>query len=266
MIQDTVHELNVHLQRIDGKLEGFSSPSSLTLGINLDDEKEVTKLCLRICEDAKQFLESSRTSSVLDVNNAAEDHDGFEAQLLMRRTLDENRDSFANIIGQLRNRLESLILENNPEDDKERSRLLDNINASKQCLEICKMASEVCSQKIYRLGEVIADGDSDQVVVTTLADLFDVKKAISKDRSAQLIGSMSGADLQYLTEKRYGSRFGAFAPESNPATPPTPILDTSDKVKSTPYQKGPASHSQSRLSHVKPASNEMRRRMGEEEQ
>jgi hypothetical protein len=38
---------------------------------------------------------------------------------------------------------------------------------------------------------VIAEGSSDQVVVTTLADLFDIQKALPKDNSAQLVGSMN---------------------------------------------------------------------------
>lgn len=42
------------------------------------------------------------------------------------------------------------------------------------------MASEISRQKVYRIGEVIGEGDSDQVVVTTLADLFDIGKALSK--------------------------------------------------------------------------------------
>ncbi|KAF2851223.1 hypothetical protein T440DRAFT_467949, partial [Plenodomus tracheiphilus IPT5] len=264
MIQNTVHDLNIHLQRVDERLEGFSSPNSSTSSINLDDEREVTKQCLRICENAKEFLESTRKSTVLEVHNPTDTegqhHDDFEAQLLTRQAFDTNRDSFANIIGQLRNRLESSILANNPEDDKERSRLLDDINASRQCLELCKVASEASSQKIYRVGEVIADGNSDQVVANTLADLFDVKKAISKDRSAQLVGSMSGADLRFLAEKRYESRFGAFSPESESGIRPTPIIRTEQETKSNPRQTTPVSHPQSRPKLEKPSSNEIRKR------
>jgi nitrogen-specific signal transduction histidine kinase len=63
----------------------------------------------------------------LEVPGAIDDqcHDSFQAQLLARQALDEDWDSFANIIGQTRNRLESLVLENNPDDHKERSRLRD---------------------------------------------------------------------------------------------------------------------------------------------
>ena len=79
------------------------------------------------------------------------------------------------------------------------------------------MATKASRQKTYRIGEVVANGDSDQVVVNTLADLFDIKKAQSTDNSAQLVGSMTEEALRHLTEKRYNSRFGALASDSNPA-------------------------------------------------
>lgn len=77
--------------------------------------------------------------------------------------------------------------------------------------KVCKVASEASRQKTYKIGEVIADGDSDQVVVNTLADLFDVKKAWSTGNSAQLVGSMTEEALRHLAEKRYTSRFGVVA-------------------------------------------------------
>jgi hypothetical protein len=262
MIQSTVHDLNVHLQRVDEKLEDLPSSSSSTSDIDLTNEKEVTKQCLRICEDAQNFLKSTQESSVLEMNSTIDDqhHDSFEAQLLTRQTFDESRESFANIAGQLRRRLESLVFEKNPDNDKERSRLLDDISASKQCLEICKMASEVSSQKVYKLGEVIAENNSDQVVANTLADLFDVKKAISKDNSAQLLGSMSGEDLRFLAEKRYESRFGAFAPGSNPINRPTQVRNTEEEILSTLHQTNPANQFQSKPNREKATPNEMRKR------
>jgi hypothetical protein len=262
MIQATVYGLNIHLQRVDEKLEEFSISSSQPSGINLADEKAVTEQCLRICEDSKQFLESIRRSSVLEVHEAIEDrhHDSFEAQLLTRQALDENRNSFAHIISQLRSRLESVVSENSPENNRERSRLLDDINASKQCLEICKVASEVSSQKIYRVGEVVADGDSDQVVANTLADIFDVRKAISKGRSAQLVGSMSGEDLRFLAEKRYESRFGAFVSEPNPPSHPIRTIHTEQETKLPSRQTNSVPNAPPRPKHEKPSSNEFRKR------
>ncbi|KAJ6016358.1 hypothetical protein N7540_010949 [Penicillium herquei] len=220
MIQDTMYNLHVHLQQVDEKMERLttnSAPMSIST-VDLKNEKEVTKQCIRICEDATQYIESlTHRESVLfhqgpqdtgnDDHDVGKDH--FEAQIITRQALDENQDNFATIISQLRGRLETLLLKNDSGDEKERSRLLSDINASKQCLEVCKVASKISSRKEYRVGEVVADGDSDQVVVNTLADLFDVGKALSLGNSAQLVGSMTAESLRDLTEKRYNSRFGA---------------------------------------------------------
>ncbi|KAL1598066.1 hypothetical protein SLS59_007076 [Nothophoma quercina] len=265
MIRDTVYELNVHLQRIDEKLECNPNSNISTTNVNLDDEKEVTQTCLRICEDAKEFLESlNQKSSVLqDALNATgkEEHQNFEAQLLTRQALDKNRENFASIIGHLQIRLQALILNNDPENDGEKKRLLEDINVSKQCLEVCKIASEASSQKVYRVGEVIADGNSDQVVANTLAELFDVKKAISRNNAAQLVGSMSGEDLRFLAEKRYASRFGTFAPESNTASHPAEVFSTEQGSDLTAHQTSPATQAQSWPKREKAAPNEMRKRI-----
>jgi len=234
----------------------------------LKDERAVTKQCLLICEDARSYIESltKRESSLLQEapQNAAEEYmrDRFEAQLLTRQALDGNRDRFAEIIGRLRGRLESLALNGDPRNDNERLRLQEDINISKQCLEVCKVASEVSHQKIYRIGEVIADGDSDQVVVTTLADLFDVKKALSKGKSAQLVGSMTEGALRHLTEKRYSSRFGALAGDSGSAqagtTSSPSVVETR---KSTPQTSSDKQSPGLETRHNTPAPNEMRKRV-----
>lgn len=132
----------------------------------MEDEREVTKQCLHICKDTRYHIKSvtNQESSLLQngPQKAPEDEQKyFKAQTLTRQVLNKNRDSFAMIIGQLRHRLESLVLKNNPSDEKERSCLLGDIDISKQCLEVCKAASKVTSQKVYRVGEMIANGNSD---------------------------------------------------------------------------------------------------------
>lgn len=225
MIQDTAYSLEVHLQRIDEKMARFTIEETKTPDIDIDlkDEREVTQQCLRICEDAKSYIESltNRESSVLPntpKNATAEDDDTgtcFEAQLLTRQALEENQNGFAETIHLLQKRLQSLIL-NKDRNNEERLGLQEDIHISKQCLEVCKMASEVSHQKIYRIGEVVAEDDSDQVVVTTLADLFDIKKAMSKGNAAQLVGSMTEGALRHLADKRYNNRFGVPVSDSYP--------------------------------------------------
>ena len=92
------------------------------------------------------------------------------------------------------------------DEKKERAQLLEAVNAAKQCLELCEMARKSTPQKIFRVGEVIANDDSDQVVVTTLADLFDVKKAVSNGTTTQLVGSMSDKAFMHWNEKRFAGR------------------------------------------------------------
>lgn len=62
------------------------------------------------------------------------------------------------IVSQLRRRLKALLLKSDPNDENDRSRLLNDtnilicnnyiyINTSKHCLEVCRVASEVSNQK-----------------------------------------------------------------------------------------------------------------------
>lgn len=231
----------------------------------------MTQQCLRICEDAKSYIESltNRESSVLPntpKDAAAEDDTGnyFEAQLLTRQALVENQNGFAKTIHLLQKRLQTLIL-NKDRNNEERLGLQEDIHISKQCLEVCKMASEVSHQKIYRIGEVVAEDDSDQVVVTTLADLFDIKKAMSKGNAAQLVGSMTEGALRHLAEKRYSNRFGVPVSDSGPVeagTSSSPSAFETQKSRSafTPrtgdYEQSPGP--KTRRTRASP--NEMRKR------
>lgn len=187
MIQDTAYNLDIHLRRIDEKLAYLMAQDDNTsdVSVDLEDKKEVTKQCLRVYKDAKNFIDSltQRESAVLHGarrNISPDDmQNRFEAQVLTRQALDEKRANFMDIISRLQKRLDSLVT-NRDRNGKERLALQEDIQISRQCLEMCNMASEVSRQKVYRIREVVADDDSDQVVVTTLADLFDIKRASSK--------------------------------------------------------------------------------------
>jgi hypothetical protein len=136
--------------------------------------------------------------------------DQFEAQLWTQKTLNENRDNLLETVGRLRERLGSMKSSDDPNSGIETVRLQEEINFSKQCLEVCRQAStQVSSQKIHIIGEVVAQEDCDQVVVTALADLFHIGKVTATSRSAQLVGSMPPDVLRDISKDRYGSRFGA---------------------------------------------------------
>lgn len=267
MIQDTVYNLELHLEQINEKMERFTPSNTNTSAnsINLDDERAVTKQCISVCQDAKECIDSliDRESILLQEapQNTIEDDMHFKANVLTRQTLDGTRDTIAETIGRLQERLESL----DPNNHEDRMRLQHEIDISKQSLDVCKAASEVSRQKIYRVGEAIADGDSDQVLVTTLADLFDVRKAVSKGNSAQLIGSMTTESLRDLADKRYNSRFGAVpATDSVRNSSSFSVIDSPKSKNSFPNQTdhdeqppGPEGR------RDRPAPNEMRKRHAE---
>lgn len=242
--------------------------NSCDTSIDLKDERTVTEQCLRICEDARSYIDSLADQEPSLQYEAAPTHaednqTHFEAQMLTRKALEENRDRFAELIGRLRGRLESPALDEAGGGDNERARLQEEIHNYKQCLELCKMASkEVSRQKIYSVKEAIADGDSDQLVVTTLADLFDVKKAQSKGRSAQLVGSMTDETLQQLSKDRYSSRFGTFVNSDSDAVTSHPISRTQTVDGHLPERAGKDGQPRD-MATRRPTPNEVRKRTPE---
>ncbi len=227
MIKDTTYNLEVRLQRVETSLSTDST--SADADIDLEDEKEVTSQCLRVCENAQSYLETLQNGRA-SLRREATTPTGvvqsqFEAELIMTRTLMESRSNFIQTISRLQERLVTITSTEGAERELETSRLREDISISKQCLEVCQMATDQVHhhRKIHSVGEVRADDDSDQVVVTTIADLFDVGKVLAKNRSAQLVGSMTEETLQQVSRDRYSSRFGAVTGAFGSTQRPDPV-------------------------------------------
>ena len=271
MIKDTDYNLKLQQQRIDEKINQFRSDTIATssTSINLEDERKVTEQCLGICEDARSYIDSllDRESPLLqDASLSASKGPTFEAQLKTRQALDGNQDKLAEAINHLRRRLDSLVhsVQNDLDTEDERQRLLLDINTSKQCLDICKLASEVSRQKVYDIEEVIASADSRAIIVTNLADVFDTKNALSKGKSAQQsVGSITDERLRLLAEERYSSRFGALVDNSKvadtsranrPSVSEVPKSQYGVPSQGTYHEQSPESKTQ----HSRPDVDEMR--------
>ncbi|KAK1712235.1 uncharacterized protein BDZ83DRAFT_638791 [Colletotrichum acutatum] len=271
MIMDTIYRLNVRLQRIDEKMDGLTtevagSVDASGMTTDLEDERVITERCLRICEDAQHYLETLASDGdllkqQLPPTNSGNNQVRFEAQLMIRRTLDENRDNFSETIGRLHERLASLPRNGTSQDESEKSRLEEDLKASKKCLEVCKAASEtVAQQRIYRVGELIADVESDQVVITTLADLFDVKKASSTNGSAQWIGSFTDETARQISTDRYRSRFGALSSTEMGTTTQVPRDSWTAKDHTARRTNTDRQPSAREATERRPIPNEVRRR------
>lgn len=135
---------------------------------------------------------------------------GVEAPLLTQKSLKKNRDNLMEWTGLLQERLDSMISNRDPGREGEPLRLQEEFTSLKKCLEVCNKVSNLLSNRELNIGgDVIADRDCDQIVVTALADLFHPRMVGATSRSAQLVGSVPADVLLDLSKRRYSSRFGA---------------------------------------------------------
>jgi hypothetical protein len=105
---------------------------------------------------------------------------------------------------QSQERLDSSDFDRGP--DRETLWLVKEAEIANQGLELCTQVSkQLPTQTIHIIDEAICEGNSSQVVVTTLADLFVVGKVKAKKNSSQLVGSMDSATLMALVKQHYGS-------------------------------------------------------------
>lgn len=177
------------------------------------------------------------------------------------------RTSQATLLGVIDNlgeRLQSLVKNKSIGNDHERLRLQEDLDMSKKCLQVCKVASEISYQKIQRIGEAVAEDSSDQVVVTTSADLFDLKVALSKGHSAQLVGILTPENFNYMADKRYDGRSGVSLDHSVQSQSSISSSQR-DKQSITPRVGRDGRSMGSEARRDKPNSNEVRKRHGDDE-
>ena len=69
-------------------------------------------------------------------------HSLFDAELLTLRMLDESRRKVAQTISGIQECLISISSSDGPGRDRQMAQLLEDTNISKQCLKVCREASE----------------------------------------------------------------------------------------------------------------------------
>lgn len=81
-------------------IQESKTSSASDTGTDLRDEQAVTEQCLRICQDARSYIDSlaDQEESLKDQSlseSIANSKGPFEAQLLIRQTLNKSRDNLA---------------------------------------------------------------------------------------------------------------------------------------------------------------------------
>ncbi|UKZ72727.1 hypothetical protein TrVFT333_000361 [Trichoderma virens FT-333] len=226
MIRETTADLQAHLQDIDDKLAVITShpqqdadPAANESIKRMEEEKQSAQQCLLICESARSHLQSLQ--------------DGFqplgirpdETHAKTAVALSDARDRMVRMISDLQGRLIALSEQSlstkvvQPRQiEEDRLRLLKEIETARQCLEVCNLAADQASrQRVHVFGDVSADDNSHQVIVSTVGDLLNVKSVRVDRFSTQWLGSMTDASLQRLSSDRAASYSPSAPKEDDPA-------------------------------------------------
>ncbi|UKZ46138.1 hypothetical protein TrVGV298_000336 [Trichoderma virens] len=226
MIRETTADLQAHLQDIDDKLAVITNhpqqdtdPAANESIKRMEEEKQSAQQCLLICESARSHLQSLQ--------------DGFqplgirpdETHAKTAVALSDARDRMVRMISDLQGRLIALSEQSlstkvvQPRQiEEDRLRLLKEIETARQCLEVCNLAADQASrQRVHVFGDVSADDNSHQVIVSTVGDLLNVKSVRVDRFSTQWLGSMTDASLQRLSSDRAASYSPSAPKEDDPA-------------------------------------------------
>ncbi|KAH8879330.1 hypothetical protein GQ53DRAFT_706046 [Thozetella sp. PMI_491] len=276
MIKDTMYQFELNIQRLDDTIAA-RPPDTTGISpthVDLKDEKAVTEQCIRICQDANSYLEIVQKQRLLVPDEASGEAADvveiqFKAQTVANQALSESRQKFTETITLLQDRLNHFLSIEGPEREEQRTALQQDINISKDCITICKEAeNQVSTKKIHIIGEVAGEDDSDLVVLTTVADLFEVKVVRARNRGGYLVGSMDAESLKHLATNRYqhyNLRFGSVSGDSE-RTLSREFTSSSDSkglgsnTKRPNQKKKENQPIEPETDAGKPSANEMRRR------
>ncbi|KAH8655685.1 hypothetical protein BX600DRAFT_385838 [Xylariales sp. PMI_506] len=209
LIKATKADLKKRSVRIDRKLKRHVDAN---IAIELRKEKDMMQQCLRVCEGAHQHLqdliasENSNTSHVRqDTTASSQDKISIHEQGII--SLNRVRDTIFETRGRIKERLDRLPVDGSPECDRERSKLLDELEGYSMFAENCKNGSiHMSSLNIHRYGRIVAEEGSRQVVINTYAGLFDIQEAIARRNATRAAGSMKHESIAKLIEHGYDVR------------------------------------------------------------
>jgi hypothetical protein len=226
MIREATADLEAHLHDIDDKLTVIASnprpdpdPAADESVRRMEEEKQSTQQCILICESARSHLQT------LQEQFQPLDTQPDQSHLQTVAALSEARDRMVRMITDLQKRLVALserslnteISLRPSEVEEDRLRLLKEIDTAKQCLEVCNLASDQASRhRVHVFGDVCAEDNSQQVIVSTVGDLLNAKNVKAGNWSTQWLGSMTDASLQQLSIDR-ASTYSPSQRENDPS-------------------------------------------------
>lgn len=227
MIRNTKQDLEDHLEEINAKLQSFTplDDNRRILGPTdverFKNEQEATEQCLRICAEVLAHINEQRFRPVPagqpvqgDLPLGFSSRDMTHADLKTLSTLKECTDRLSNTLAWLRahgedaqTRLSTGMLVQEPggasDLRNDAQRLAREHDSVRQCLAVCSEADERASSgKVHVLDDITIGENGEQMLVSTLGDLFDAKRVSLSDGAVQIVASASEPAIQELIRAR----------------------------------------------------------------
>lgn len=216
MIRETTADLQAHVQSMDDKLAAIANrprsepdPAAELDVKRMEEERQSAQQCLLVCESARSQIQKHIQG--LQDNMEPLDAGPNQDRLQTAVALSEARDRMVRMITDLQKRLVNLSAKSlntevslrSNEFEQDQARLLKEIDTAKQCLEVCNMAADQASkQRVHVFGDISAEDNSQQIIVSTVGDLLNAQNVKVGNWSAQWLGSMTDASLQQLSIDR----------------------------------------------------------------
>ncbi|KAK8096329.1 uncharacterized protein PG998_014197 [Apiospora kogelbergensis] len=218
MIQSTTQDLEDHLEDISDRLKylDVASPSS-NEATDLDlqriqNEINSTEQCLQICANVLVHINSMHLQPFPQL---VQGNTQFSAEQFPRsyaitlNTLQGCSEMLNDTVSKLHEHQKTT--QDLPSRDEfyrlsttsadEIQRLRGELDSTRKRLAVCQEASDRAStDRIHMVEDITMGHDGQQLFVSTLGDLFNVKRATAGDRAIQFVGSISDESLKYLLE------------------------------------------------------------------
>ncbi|OQV10378.1 hypothetical protein CLAIMM_14390 [Cladophialophora immunda] len=221
LIGRTTYDLQEHLQKIDENLHLLCSQRIQTSDEEnserqrMQEEKESAEQCLKVCAEVSAHINNFHFTNLQVAHQPAHlertlsTHlDGLSATQFTTDGLHRCKDTLGGTmsklekhINEIERRLQASNTDSKTKQTTEQTRIMEEINSIKQCLNICSNAAEQTAQtRINVFEDVSMADDGQQVIVATLGDLISAKRVVVGARSTQWLGQMSDTSLQQLSQ------------------------------------------------------------------
>lgn len=221
LIMDTTVDLQTHLEDINHKLETlpFEGPRISTGGAGerqrMLDERESTQRCLEVCAQVSLNINnifseiSSSTASVTgdDKDVLMRYKDASSAHTITSSAITDCTARFSRAkrllevhLHNVQDEIEHCSPQGYDSQSGENTRIREEMESIKQCLEICAQASQQASDpsRTNIIEDVSMADDGRQVIVSTVGDLISARRVKAGARSMQVMGQMSDESLQHI--------------------------------------------------------------------